>query len=250
MTLFGQLNLGRYVSAHSIVHRLDPRTKLVACALVTACSFAHGSFLGVILTWPFLLIGIGYSELGFGYFISGLKPLKWLLLAGVLMHGVSTPGTPLWPTPLFGVEFTLGGALNGFRVMGQLITAVAFATLLTLTTAPEQLVWGMGRLFSPLKKLGVPVEEFFLSVMLALGFLPLLAEELDKIFSEKKVRGKLAAVELLIGRMLGRAEGLETTLTKRAALYSPTPLVMADWTVVGVSVLTAWVVLSAGTGAA
>lgn len=162
------------------------------------------------------------------------------------MHGVSTPGTPLWPTPLFGVEFTLAGALHGFRVMGQLVTAVAFATLLTLTTAPAELVWGLGKLASPLKRLGLPVEEFFLSVMLALGFFPLLAEELDGIFSEKKVRGKLAAVELLIGRMLERAEGLEARLTEKAALYSPGTPTLADWAVIGASALTVWVVLGLG----
>ena len=107
-------------------------------------------------------------------------------------------------TTVFGVVPLLS---DGFWV-GLAVTimfGLGFATLLTLTTAPQELVWGLGWLFSPLKRLGLPVEEFFLSVMLALGFFPLLAEELDTIISEKRVRGKLAAVELLIGRMLGRA---------------------------------------------
>jgi energy-coupling factor transport system permease protein len=206
--------------------------------------------LAVALTWPYLLAGIKSSGLGFGYFARGLKPLKWVVLAGVVMHAVSTPGTPVWPTPLWGVEWTLEGTFNGVRVMGQLATAVAFATLLTLTTAPVELVWALGRLLSPLKKIGIPIEEFFLSVMLALGFFPILAEELDTIVSKKKVRGKLAAAELLIGRMLGRAESLEAELLEQAKGYAPGEFEPIDWGVLAGSVLTVWVVLTiGGTGA-
>ncbi len=247
MALFSKINLGRYAPGDSAVHSMDPRAKLVVCVLALGGSMWRGSPWSVAATWPLMACALWASEIDLGYFIKGLKPLAWVFGVAVLLHGLTTPGTYLWPTPLFGVAISLDGLLIGLTTAAQLATAAAFASLLTLTTAPRALSWGMEKLTSPLKRVGVPVEEFFWSVVMALGFFPMLGKELDRILLERRELGLKErpgwreVVKTLILRVLDRADRMadEVDRSKFSSVFSS-----GDWVAVGLGSLTLFIVLS------
>lgn len=189
MKLLRDLTLGLYLSGTSPVHGLDPRAKLGACVLAMAATLSPGSAWGVVWSWPLLVLGLAVSRVPPVLFLRGLRPFAWLFGFTVLLHGLATPGRELLGLPWLGVGFTREGLLQGGAVSAQLATAVGFSSLLTLTTSPMDLVWGLERLGSPLRRLGVPVGEFCVTALLAIRFFPILYEEAERLTLALKARG-------------------------------------------------------------
>lgn len=191
MKLLRDLTLGLYLPGTSPVHGLDPRAKLGACVLAMAATLSPGSAWGAVWSWPLLALGLGASRVPAGLFLRGLRPFVWLFAFTLVLHGLTTPGRDLlgqvWPG--WGLGFTREGLLQGGAVCVQLATAVGFSSLLTLTTSPTDLVWGLERLGSPLARLGVPVGEFCVTALLALRFFPILYEEAERLTLALRARG-------------------------------------------------------------
>lgn len=256
MTLFQDVTLGRYLPGDSPVHRLDPRAKILACLLVLAGSFVSGSGWGVVACWPLLAYGVHASKVPVTTFLRGLKPFGWLLAFTVAVHGLTTPGTTVGIFPLL----TWEGVTRGSALAAQLATAIGYSSLLTLTTDPAELVWGMERLLSPLGWLGVPVEEFCFTLLMALHFFPILHEEVETLSARQegnKPRGLMARaryaarlVAPLFRNALARAEtvGLELetrTLARRPVQRFRTP----EWAILSLGVATLlWVGFVATSG--
>jgi energy-coupling factor transport system permease protein len=252
MTLFGDLTIGRYSPGDSCIHRLDPRAKLLACALALAGSFWSGSAFSALVCWPLLLAALWASGVSFRYFIRGFRPILGLLGLSVLLHAVTTPGRVFSTLPSLGLTCTEEGMALGLRTAAQLATAAGFASLLTLTTPPERLAFGLSRIFSPLGRLGLPVEEFFLSVVIALRFFPILGREFDAALEGRADRGRWKDFwEALVRRVLRRAE--ELTAEAEAAVpdnnLRSASFGAADWAALGASALTLAAVLALGGGA-
>lgn len=189
MTLLRDLTLGQYLPGTSSVHRLDPRAKLLSCFLALAAAFAAPTTRACLATWPLLGLGVAVSRIHPAYYLRGLRPFVWLFAFTVVLHGLTTPGESLGPFPLGPVDVTWQGLGRGLGLSAQLATAIAFSSLLTLTTNPVDLVWALERLASPLKRLGLPVGEFCLTVLLAIRFLPILREEAERLVFALKARG-------------------------------------------------------------
>lgn len=191
MKLLRDLTLGLYVPRTSPLHGLDPRAKLGACALAMAATLSPGSAWGAVWSWPLLAVGLGASRVPVGLFLRGFRPFLWLFAFTLVLHGLTTPGRMLaglsWTES--GLGFTREGLLQGGAVCVQLATAVGFSSLLTLTTSPTDLVWGLERLGSPLGRLGVPVGEFCVTALLALRFFPILYEEAERLTLALRARG-------------------------------------------------------------
>lgn len=189
MKVLRDLTLGQYLPGSSPVHRLDPRAKLGACLAAMTAAFLPGSAWNVAMTWPLLLLGVGVSRVPPGYFLRGLRPFGWLFAFTLVLHGLTTPGRLLVPVPWTGVGFSGRGLVQGIAVVAQLATAIAFSSLLTLTTSPVDLVWGLERLGSPLARLGLPVGEFCVTTLLAIRFFPILHLEADRLVLALRARG-------------------------------------------------------------
>jgi len=183
------LTLGQYLPGDSPVHRLDPRAKLIACLLALSGAFWPRAPQAFLAAWPLLALGVVVSEVPLGYFLRGLRPFLLLFAFTVALHGLTTAGASVPPFPLGPVDVTRQGLAQGLSVSAQLATAVGFSSLLTLTTNPVDLVWALERLASPLKRLGLPVGEFCLTVLLALRFLPILREEAERLTLSLRSRG-------------------------------------------------------------
>ncbi|MBP1999910.1 energy-coupling factor transport system permease protein [Paenibacillus shirakamiensis] len=181
------LYLGQYIETNSVLHRLDPRTKLISM-MILMLSFI---LLDHLLTYFIAMIGIvsllWISRIPLLRFVKGLQPLLIILLFTFLYHALMTKGTILW-SGLF-LQVTVEGLEHGARFVVHIILLVTLASLLTLTTKPLTLAHGLERLLSPLIKLNVPVEQFALMIVIAIRFIPTIVQELDRIFLSQRARG-------------------------------------------------------------
>jgi energy-coupling factor transport system permease protein len=212
-------------SVDSPLRRLDPRVKLLLLPMLTMSVFAAASLPRLLLLLGTAVLLALLSRLPLGQFWRPLYLLRWLFFATLLLHLFFTPGHTLWGL----AWLSLDGLLAGLLICLRLALAVVFSSLLTMTTAPEELVGGGVSLLSPLRRCGLPVERGGALLLLVLRFIPLLAEEVVRLLGTEKASrpvswaGRLKALldflEELLLRLLQRAEELAL-----ARLAEPPPV--------------------------
>ncbi|MDA8066871.1 MAG: energy-coupling factor transporter transmembrane component T [Thermaerobacter sp.] len=213
----------------SLLHRLDPRAKLVLAFAFGGLAAAGGPRALLVLAGAAAAVSIA-SRLPPALLLRGLRPLLWLILATAGMHLFTDPGrVVLREGPL---AVTAAGVRQSALEGGRLILLVLTGSLLTLSTSPLELADGLGALLSPLRRLRLPVEEFALMVAVALRFVPVLLEEAERVRRAQQARGgasggrgitrvrRLAplALPLLVGAFR-RAEELAVAMEARG--YQP-----------------------------
>ena len=182
------ITLGQYYPGDTLIHRLDPRTKLILTMVYIVALFTAIVYAGYALVFLFLAVSILISRIRLKTILSGLKPLIIIVLITGILNLFYTKGEHLlvhfWRISIYweGVETAVFMAL---RIM-FLITGTL---LLTYTTSPLQLTDGLESLLGPLKKLRLPVHELAMMMSIALRFIPTLIEETDKIMSAQRARG-------------------------------------------------------------
>jgi energy-coupling factor transport system permease protein len=187
---FLNITLGQYYPAQSVIHRLDPRLKLVSLAvlmLLTFTVFAPGA---VLLHSAAVLGCVLASGVPLRVFLRGLKIFFFLFLFTAVLHLFFTPGSPVFtlpgPVPL---KITEEGILRGALVSWRLLAVIGLSSLLTYTTSPLAITRGLEALMSPLSKLRFPVQDFSLMMMMAIRFIPILTSETDRVWKAQKSRG-------------------------------------------------------------
>lgn len=182
------ITIGQYYPVESVIHKLDPRVKLVGTLVYTISLFlfGNGNFFGYIPAIIFLALCIMLSKVPFNYIVKGLKTVVFLLLFTVAFNIFFTPGNEIFR---FGIiKITDKGLTTAGFMAIRLTVLILGASLMTFTTTPNQLTDGMERLFSPLKVIKVPVHEVAMMMSIALRFIPILVEETDKIMKAQKAR--------------------------------------------------------------
>ena len=202
------LTLGQYLPGDTPVHRLDPRAKLGACLVLMAAVFAPGGVGSAVAAWPLLALGIGLSRVPLGYFLRGLRPFGWLFAFTLALHALTTPGRALVEVPGGRVPVTAEGVVAGLDVAARLATAIAYSSLLTLTTNPLDLVWAFEWAARPLERVGVPVGEVGISLLMAIRFVPILQREAERLGVAVRARG----IELDRGPLRERVRALRPLL--------------------------------------
>ena len=183
------ITLGQYFPGHTVIHRLDPRVKLIGTVVYIVALFLARGFLtyGILLALLAALIVV--SRVGFKSVLRGMKPvLIVVVITGLLnLFYTSGEGEPLVSFWVFNIypEGIWAAAAMVLRIM-MLITCTF---LLTYTTSPIQLTDALERLLGPLKKVHAPIHELAMIMSIALRFIPTLIEETDKIMSAQKARG-------------------------------------------------------------
>ena len=197
------ITLGQYFPGDTVVHRLDPRTKLILTILYIVLLFIAKSYVSYALVFLFLAVSIALSRIRIKAILSGLKPLVILILVTAILNLFYTRGEHLlvrfWRISIYW-EGVRTAATMALRIM-MLITGTL---LLTYTTSPLQLTDGMEKLLGPLKKLHVPVHELSMMMSIALRFIPTLIEETDKIMNAQKARG----AEFDTGNLIQKAKAM------------------------------------------
>ncbi len=183
----GPLVIGQYLPGDSLVHRLDPRVKMIILLAVAVAVLAARSLADYITVVSFLVLSVAFSRV---QFFSLLKGLKWLWLFFLIMWSVqifSLPGETIFVLgPLSASKEGLLQATTMFMIIFAMIVA---AMLLVATTSPFKLAAALENMMSPLNRFGLPVTDIALMVTVAVRFLPVLTMEYDAILKAQRSRG-------------------------------------------------------------
>lgn len=180
------ITIGQYYPSGSVIHKLDPRVKLVGTMVFIISLFLFKTFFGFIAAAAFLFAVIKVSKVPFKFILKGLKAVVILLLFAVVFNIFLTPGTPIFQWGFLKVTKE-GLRLAAFMAI-RLILLIMGSSVMTFTTTPNQLTDGLESLLGPLKKLNVPVHEIAMMMSIALRFIPILLEETDKIMKAQQAR--------------------------------------------------------------
>ena len=179
---------GRYVPGDSLVHRLDPRSKLVfVIAFVCIVFLANNTATYGILA-AFTLFLVFLSRIPVRFLLAGLKPILWLILFTFLLQLLFTREGPL-VFQLGWIKIYKVGIQQGLFISLRFLLLVLVTSLLTLTTTPISITDGLESLLGPFKKFKLPVHELALMISIALRFIPTLMDETEKIMKAQTARG-------------------------------------------------------------
>lgn len=181
------ITLGQYYQTESVIHRLDPRTKLVGTIVFIISLFLFDNMWGYLCAALFLMAVIKISHVPFKFMVRGMKAILFLLILTVGFNLFLTPGEPWFA--VWKLTVTKEGARSAAFLAVRLIFLIIGSSVMTLTTTPNNLTDGMEKLMKPLKIFRLPVHEVAMMMSIALRFIPILLEETDKIMKAQIARG-------------------------------------------------------------
>ena len=182
------ITLGQYYPTESIIHRLDPRVKLLATLMYLVSLFLFHDFVGFVVVTLFLLVIIKLSRVPFSFMLKGVRAIWVLVVITAVCNLFFTQGDNTYFAWKF-IHITDQGVSNTVYFTIRLIYLVVGTSVMTLTTTPNKLTDGLEEGLKPLSKIGVPVHEIAMMMSIAMRFIPILAEEADKIKKAQMARG-------------------------------------------------------------
>ena len=197
------ITLGQYYPADSVVHRMDPRVKIVLLIALIVAIFLAGNLLAYVPVVVFLIVATRLARVPLRLMLKGLKPLRFILILTFALNLFFLPGE----TPLLNLGFAvikLESLMTAIHYSLRLILLVLGSSLLTLTTPPIVLTDGLERLLSPLRVIHFPAHEMAMMMSIALRFIPTLLEEADKIMKAQTARG----ADFESGNLIARAKAM------------------------------------------
>lgn len=181
------ITIGQYVKGDSILHRLDPRTKIFGMLAIMVALFFVNNWIGLVYAAVVVFAVLFASQVPLKFYIRGVKPLLWILLFTAAIQIFLTPGEIIWQWGI--LHITAEGVRLAIFMCVRLVLLVMTTSVLTLTTTPIVLTDAVENLLSPFKRIGVPAHELAMMMTIALRFIPLLADETEKIMAAQKARG-------------------------------------------------------------
>ncbi len=181
------VTLGQYYPGKSLVHRLDPRVKivlLVACIVIIFCTF---NYLSLALVTLFTVMCIASSGVPAKFYFKSLKVIIAIVVITSVLNLFYGTGDPLWEWGI--LKITVNGINRAIFVTVRIVCLILISSCLTFTTSPTDLSDALERIMKPLNKIHFPVHEIAMMMSLALRFVPTLIEETDKIMQAQKARG-------------------------------------------------------------
>ncbi|CAM4284013.1 MULTISPECIES: energy-coupling factor transporter transmembrane component T family protein [Bacillus] len=183
-----QLIIGRYIPGDSLIHQLDPRTKLLIVFLYVFVVFLANNAISYGFLFLYALIALFFAKVPIRYVLSGLKPILWIFLFTFFLHiFTNKEGEVLFQLGWFSIHEK--GLEQGIYISIRFFVIILMTTLLTLTTTPIEITDGLETLLKPLKRIKVPVHEIALMMSISLRFIPTLMDETSKIMKAQSSRG-------------------------------------------------------------
>ena len=180
--------LGRYIPGDSIIHRLDPRSKLLGMILLIVISFWANNPLTNVILFTVSGIFILLSKIPLTFFIKGLQSMFFLIaFTTIFQLFFITGGEVLYEIGF--IKITTYGLEQAGIIFCRFVLIIIFSTLLTLTTMPLSLATAVESLLGPLKRFKVPVHEIGLMLSMSLRFVPTLMDDTIRIMNAQKARG-------------------------------------------------------------
>lgn len=196
------ITLGQYYQTDSVIHRLDPRVKLVATFGFIISLFVADNLAGYVVAALFLVLVIRLSRVPVKFMVRGMKAIVFLLVFAAVFNLFLTPGEVL--VSFWKLKITKEGVKIASLMAARLCFLIMGSSVMTLTTTPNQLTDALEKLLGPLKRLRVPVHEIAMMMSIALRFIPILLEETDKIMKAQIARG----ADFESGNLIKKAKSL------------------------------------------
>jgi len=198
------ITFGQYCEGNSLIHRLDPRAKIILAILYIAVIFLAKSVTAFALLIVSALVLVGLTKLSPVMILRGMRPLLFIIVFTAVINIFWMTGDVLLLS-LGPIKIYLEGIINAVLIILRIVLLiVATSVFLTYTTTPLALTDGLEQLLAPLKKLHVPVHEFSMMMTIALRFIPTLIDETQKIMNAQKARG----ADFSTGSLIQRAKAL------------------------------------------
>ncbi len=200
------ISIGQFFPGNSVIHKLDPRAKILITLIFIVALFMCKNFFSLGLMFICAIVAIALSKISFRIVFKGLKMIMFLVIfTGILQIIYNDNGTVLFkPFEQFDFAITSGGVFSSIFIIVRIVSLILFSSLLTYTTSPTMLTDAIERLLSPLKLFKVNVNSLAMMMTIALRFIPTLIEEIDVIMSAQKARG----ADLETGSLMERAKAL------------------------------------------
>ncbi len=201
--MLGDITIGQMYPSNSVVHRLDPRFKLVFTVVFVVMLFCANTLLAMLVNIAFVLITYAISKIPFKMLAKTVKPIVPIVLFMTVFNLLFYQGETLL-LEFWIIKISREGAVMALFMIFRIVLIIAGTAILTYTTSSIELTDGIESLFSPLKAVKVPVHELAMMMTIALRFIPTLIEETQKIMSAQKARG----ADFESGNLLARAKAL------------------------------------------
>lgn len=185
--MINNLSLGQYVAAPSLIHELDPRSKIIATLMLTVAVFQADFPLQQAILFVLLILLILLSKVSIKIYLWAVKPFVWIILVTMLILAGFTPGTSLME--IFHINITIEGLRAAVSLAICFVILLGLARLLTVTTSPMAMSDALESLLKPLQRLGFPVHELVMIMNISMRFIPLFFEEAERIHKAQLCRG-------------------------------------------------------------
>jgi energy-coupling factor transporter transmembrane protein EcfT len=182
------IRLGQYLPGDTVVHRLDPRVKILSVVALSILIFA-ATWAEILLISVFLAAVVATTRMTPAQALGALRPVAVFIAMIFLVHLFFTEGRPILSLAPLPVRITQEGLVRGIYVTWQFAGLVLGAAILTMTTPPSDLVGGIERLLRPLSRVGIPSQDLAVMIAMALRFMPMLLEEYDRLRMAQMARG-------------------------------------------------------------
>lgn len=182
------LVFGKYIPIDSLIHRLDPRGKIVALLIMVSSIFISDSWYNFLFIAILLSIEVLLAKLSIKFIISAFKPMIVMMIFLLIINVLTIKTGTIWLT-LFSIEIYSDAIMNTLFVIVRLLLMIIITTSLTATTKPLDLTLGLESLMKPLELLHFPTHEVAMMISIALRFIPTIIEETMRIMNAQKSRG-------------------------------------------------------------
>ena len=228
--MLSDITIGQFFPGNSIIHRLDPRIKLVLLLSFIVFIFITGNYFSLSFIFLFVLSVVMMSGVALKMYLKSLKAIVYIVLFTSVINLLYGRGEPI---AQFGIlKVTVSGINNAVFVFIRIVSLILISSVLTYTTSPTQLTDGMERLMSPLKVFKIQVHEIAMMMSIALRFIPILFEETDKIMKAQMARGADFESGSLINAQKARGASMDSgNVIQRIKAFIPVlvPLLVSSF---------------------
>ena len=180
--------LGQYMPLDSMVHKMDPRSKIMIMLFLMVAIFIPAGVWGYVIIGIFILGSLYLSKLSIQYALRTMKPMLWMMaFLFVINVLVIKTGTPMISLGWFTIYSD--AVYQTLYIVVRLMLMIIITTVLTATTKPLDLTLGIEKLLKPFEKIGVPAHIIAMMISIALRFIPTLIEETQRIMNAQASRG-------------------------------------------------------------
>ncbi|MBN2796201.1 MAG: energy-coupling factor transporter transmembrane protein EcfT [Clostridia bacterium] len=196
------ITIGQYYPAESVIHKLDPRTKILGSFMMIIALFVITPLWGYLIPFGTLALVILLSKVPLKFILKGLKPILFFMIFAVSINVFFTPGKVIFSYGF--IEITMEGLERALMTLSRFVFLIITSSMVTLTTSPMALTDGIEKLLNPLKVIKFPAHELAMMMTIALRFIPTLIEEADKIMKAQTARG----ADFETGNIFNRAKNM------------------------------------------